>query len=139
MWDDGSATPEPCLDRFDLVTKVPIAALQSKSSTYRCAGLSLCRPITSLVDLAGAHGLNDVLVGPTNCLHHASSDTQHGFASVHSHAACLLYLQWQALGATSAGMGFFAALYAFASWVDKPSKIPFVSLRVGNLTCWLFH
>jgi hypothetical protein len=53
MWDDGTATPEPCLDRFDLVTK------------------------------------------------------------------------WQALGATSAGLGFFAALYSFASWVDKPSKVPF--------------
>ena len=22
MWDDGSVNPEPCLDRFDLVTKV---------------------------------------------------------------------------------------------------------------------
>lgn len=22
MWDDGTATPEPCLDKFDLVTKV---------------------------------------------------------------------------------------------------------------------
>jgi hypothetical protein len=37
-------------------------------------------------------------------------------------------VQWQALGATSAGLGFFAALYSFASWVDKPSKVPFVSL-----------
>ena len=26
MWDDGTATPEPCLDRFDLVTKVTLAA-----------------------------------------------------------------------------------------------------------------
>ena len=40
----------------------------------------------------------------------------------------LLIAQWQALGATSAGLGFFAALYSFASWVDKPSKVPFVSL-----------
>ena len=24
MWDDGSATPEPCLDEFDLVTKVAL-------------------------------------------------------------------------------------------------------------------
>ena len=23
MWDDGSVNPEPCLDKFDLVTKVP--------------------------------------------------------------------------------------------------------------------
>lgn len=22
MWDDGTWTPEPCLDKFDLVTKV---------------------------------------------------------------------------------------------------------------------
>jgi hypothetical protein len=26
MWDDGTATPEPCLDRFDLVTKVTLTA-----------------------------------------------------------------------------------------------------------------
>lgn len=44
----------------------------------------------------------------------------------------LLTVQWQALGATSAGLGFFAALYSFASWVDKPSKVPFVSLSATS-------
>ena len=44
----------------------------------------------------------------------------------------LLIVQWQALGATSAGLGFFAALYSFASWVDKPSKVPFVSLPTSS-------
>jgi hypothetical protein len=46
----------------------------------------------------------------------------------------LLDVQWQALGATSAGLGFFAALYGIASWVDKPSKVPFVSLPETCMT-----
>ena len=34
--------------------------------------------------------------------------------------------QWQALGATAAGMGFFAALYGVAAYADKASTVPFV-------------
>jgi len=34
--------------------------------------------------------------------------------------------QWQALGATAAGMGFFAALYGAAAYVDKASTVPYV-------------
>jgi hypothetical protein len=30
MWDDGTATPEPCLDRFDLVTKVTLARIAER-------------------------------------------------------------------------------------------------------------
>lgn len=38
MWDDGTATPEPCLDRFDLVTKVIIA--QSAERVGQSSSLS---------------------------------------------------------------------------------------------------
>ena len=34
--------------------------------------------------------------------------------------------QWQALGATAAGMGFFAALYGVAAYADKASTVPYV-------------
>ncbi len=47
MWDDGSVNPEPCLDKFDLVTKVcvtgkrtlqGVAFAQHISITVGCSG-----------------------------------------------------------------------------------------------------
>ncbi len=42
--------------------------------------------------------------------------------------------QWQALGATAAGMGFFAALYGVAAYADKASTVPYVR-RLITLGC----
>lgn len=55
------------------------------------------------------------------CLHQSVS---HAPIDNHTVLPCV---QWQALGALSAGMGFFATLYGIAAWIDKPSKVPFVS------------
>lgn len=34
MWDDGSVNPEPCLDKFELVTKVRLV-----TGEFDCEGL----------------------------------------------------------------------------------------------------
>ena len=39
LWDDGTATPEPCLDRFDLVTKV----CRKRSTAQAAVGCQLGR------------------------------------------------------------------------------------------------
>lgn len=41
------------------------------------------------------------------------------------------------------GLGFFVALYGVAAWVDKPSKVPFVSpldqqFPFPTLACFVF-
>lgn len=47
-------------------------------------------------------------------------------------------MQWQALGALGAGLGFFVGLYGVAAYIDKPSKVPFVSRRCGRVE-FLLH
>jgi len=47
-------------------------------------------------------------------------------------------VQWQALGALGAGLGFFVGLYGVAAYIDKPSKVPFVSRRCGRVE-FLLH
>ena len=44
MWDDGSANPEPCLDKFDLVTKVwPLLCQASVHSSDQYAQPAHCQ------------------------------------------------------------------------------------------------
>ena len=82
LWDDGSGTPEYCLDQFPLVSKV-----------------------RSLSHLA------------------AQPEDQRTACVV---TVALWPLQWQALGYTGAGLGFFALLIVAAKINNKAERKPFV-------------
>ena len=42
-------------------------------------------------------------------------------------------LQWQAAGFLASGLGFFVGLYQLVKFVDKPSKVPYVSLLESQI------